>query len=101
MNFPTMIPGQVAPPSPRRRARGRGWLLHLGLVIGLILLVTAFVWLFLGSFNTTAELRQVPPTWLPAVRRLDNHRDMFVGLDVARFFLNSALVATAVTIGNL
>lgn len=101
MNFPTMIPGQVAPPSPRRRARGRGWLLHLGLVIGLILIVTPFVWMILGSFKTTAELRQVPPTWLPEEPTLDNYREMFDRLDFARFFFNSALVAAAVTIGNL
>jgi multiple sugar transport system permease protein len=105
MTAPTTIPPGSRSPGqpaghqgPRRR---RGWLLHLGLVGGLLLVVTPFVWMILGSFKTTAELRRVPPTWLPEQFTLGNYQDLFERLDFGRYFFNSALVATAVTVGNL
>jgi multiple sugar transport system permease protein len=93
----------TAPP-PRRggpRADRSAWLLYLGLIIGLILLVGPFIWMILGSIKTTGELRQVPPTWWPANPTLSNYEDLFSRLNFVRFFFNSAVVATAVTAGNV
>jgi multiple sugar transport system permease protein len=75
--------------------------LHLVLIVGLIVMVTPFVWMLLGSFKTTGELRQTPPTWIPEDPTLDNYRDLFDRLNFPRFFFNSTLVATTVTVGNL
>lgn len=83
-----------------RRDHG-GWWIYILLVIGIILLVGPFVWMVLGSFKTTGELRQVPPTWLPQNPTLDNYAELFDRLSFARFFFNSAVVATAVTAGNV
>jgi multiple sugar transport system permease protein len=87
-------------PPPRRR-RPPAVPLHLVLIVGLIVLVTPFVWMLLGSFKTTGELRQTPPTWIPEDPTLDNYRDLFDRLNFPRFFFNSTLVATTVTVGNL
>ncbi|NED97704.1 carbohydrate ABC transporter permease [Phytoactinopolyspora alkaliphila] len=104
MTAPTIPRGSHSPSQPtghKGPGRRRGWLLHLGLLGGLILVVTPFVWMILGSFKTTAELRRVPPTWLPEQITLSNYQDLFERLDFGRYFFNSALVATAVTVGNL
>jgi len=83
-----------------RHDRG-GWWIYILLVIGVILLVGPFIWMVLGSIKTTGELRQVPPTLLPENPTLANYADLFERLNFTRFFFNSALVATAVTVGNV
>jgi multiple sugar transport system permease protein len=75
--------------------------IHLGLIIGLLLLVGPFIWMLLGSFKTTAEIRQVPPTWLPLNPTTQNYSDLFAKQEFPRYFLNSTIVAVAVTAGNL
>ncbi len=94
---PTADTGSKASP---RQSRG-GWWIYVPLVVGVILLVGPFIWMVLGSLKTTGELRQVPPTFLPQNPTLDNYADLFDRLSFARFFFNSAIVATAVTAGNV
>jgi len=83
------------------RGGGSGWWLYVLLGIGILLLVGPFIWMVLGSIKTTGELRQVPPTWLPQNPTLSNYTDLLDRLNFARFFLNSAVVAAAVTAGNV
>jgi len=86
--------------APPRHDHG-GWWIYVPLVIGVILLVGPFIWMILGSIKTTGELRQVPPTLLPQNPTLENYGELFDRLSFARFFLNSAIVAAAVTAGNV
>lgn len=103
----TLLPGRDMPPviptraRPRNRAGGGGILLHIALVVGLLLLVGPFLYMLLGSFKTTTELRSVPPTWIPENATLENYRNLFERLDFPRYFFNSAVIAAAVTAGNL
>lgn len=83
-----------------RSGRG-GWLIYVPLVIGLILVVGPFLWMLLGSFKTTGELRQVPPTWIPENPTLANYEDLFSRLNFLGYFFNSTVVAIAVTAGNV
>lgn len=77
------------------------WWLYLLLTLALLLVITPFIWMVLGSVKTNAELRQVPPTWLPESLSFDNFRDLFSRMNFGRYFLNSTVVAVAVTAGNL
>ncbi len=79
----------------------RRWWLYLLLTVALLVVVTPFVWMVLGSFKTSSELRQVPPTWLPENPTLDNFSSLFSRLSFGTYFANSTLVAVAVTVGNL
>jgi len=90
-----------APPAGTSARGGGGWWIYVLLVIGLILLVGPFIWMVLGSIKTTGELRQVPPTWLPENPTLANYGELLDRLSFARFFFNSAVVATLVTAGNV
>jgi multiple sugar transport system permease protein len=83
----------------RRRGGSRTW--YIILTVGLLVVAGPFVWMLLGSFKSEAELRQVPPTWLPETATLDNYRELFDRLDFPLYFFNSTLVALAVTVGNL
>jgi multiple sugar transport system permease protein len=103
-------PAVTTTQGPRRSTRARRaaagephaqpWI-YAVLGAGLVLLVGPFVWMFLGSFRTTKELQEVPPSWLPESPTLDNYRRLFDVLDFPTFFFNSAVVATAITLGNL
>jgi multiple sugar transport system permease protein len=94
---PAAIPGRRSRPSFGRQ----GIWLHVILVLGLVLMMVPFLWMLLGSFKESSELRQVPPTWIPENPTLNNYRELFERLNFPRYFFNSAVVALAVTGGNL
>ena len=80
--------------------RTPGWLYGV-MVVGLVLVVIPFVWMLVSSFKPEAEVRAVPPTWWPETVTLDNYTRLFTQLDFPRFFLNSAIVAVTVAVGNM
>jgi multiple sugar transport system permease protein len=98
---------EIAAPLVQPRARGGGrrrgssWWLYLLLGFGLLLMVGPFVWMLLGSVKTQAELLRIPPTWLPEQVTLANYDQLFNRLDFPLYFRNSAIVAGAVTVGNV
>jgi multiple sugar transport system permease protein len=88
----------VSAPARRRRAP----VLVTGvLAVGLLLVVTPFVWMLLSSFKDVEELTARPPTWLPDNPTTGNYASLFEQLDFARYFTNSAVVAGLVTVANL
>ena len=82
------------------QARGKWWL-YLLLTIAVVVVAAPFVWMVLGSLKPTTELRQMPPTWWPENPSLDNYTQLFSRLSFDTYFLNSTIVAVAVTVGNL
>lgn len=74
---------------------------YLVLSFTLLIVMAPFIWMVLGSLKNDGELRRVPPTWLPQAPTLDNFTQLFAGLNFAQYFVNSVLVALAVTAGNL
>jgi len=85
-----------AEPTLRRR-----WSLYLIMSVALVLVVTPFVWMVLGSVKSNGELRSVPPTWLPEQVTWENYSQLLSGLNFGTYFLNSTIVAVVVTAGNL
>ena len=75
--------------------------IYVLLTAGLILMVIPFLWMVISSIKPEAEVRAVPPTWWPETVTLDNYRTLFEKLDFPVYFLNSTLVALAVTAGNV
>lgn len=95
-------PSATSPASRvRRPRRRRTWWLYLVLTLGLAAMVMPFVWMLLGAFKTNAEIRQHPTTFWPIDPTLDNFAQLFGRLDFAAYFTNSAVVAIAVTLGNI
>ncbi|WP_019482084.1 MULTISPECIES: carbohydrate ABC transporter permease [unclassified Arthrobacter] len=100
----SVAPPVVAVPASRKRShlqqRPRLWL-YVVLAVGMIAMILPFVWMILGSFKTTAEIRQYPLNFWPMEPTLDNYTELFVRLDFATFFTNSLVVAVFVTAGNI
>ncbi|MFC7489883.1 MULTISPECIES: carbohydrate ABC transporter permease [unclassified Knoellia] len=90
-----------APASTPGSGQPSRWWLYLVLSLVLLVVVAPFVWMVLGSFKTQGELLQRPPTWLPEAATFDNYTQLFSRLNFSQYFLNSTVVAVAVTAGNL
>jgi multiple sugar transport system permease protein len=88
-------------PGARYGRRPSTWWIYALLIVGMILMVGPFLWMILGSLKPQPEFLQNPPTFLPKQPTTDNFNRLFEQLDFPRFFFNSAVVALAVTVGNL
>jgi multiple sugar transport system permease protein len=55
----------------------------------------------LSSVKPEAEVCAIPPTWWPQTFTMDNYEQLFSRLDFPTYFLNSAIVAVVVTLGNV
>ena len=75
-------------------------LLYILTTAALLVVITPFVWMILGSLKTQGELLRVPPTWLPDSPTFDNFARLFER-PFGTYFRNSAVVAVVVTAVNL
>ncbi len=75
--------------------------LYLVLGGGLLLMVIPFLWMVISSVKPESEVRAVPPTWWPESVTSGNYASLFSRLDFPTYFVNSTLVALAVTVGNV
>jgi multiple sugar transport system permease protein len=76
-----------------------GHIAQIGL-LGLILVVciAPFAWMLSTAFNTTEGVYAWPPQWLPRHPTFGNFRELMSRIDILRSFMNSIVVAVAVTL---
>jgi multiple sugar transport system permease protein len=105
-----LAPPELPPARRSRRSRGRtarNVLAYAILVPGAILFIAPFVWLLSASFQHVGDIFHWPPQWIPKNPTLNGYK-LFFGIGdeaaqargaegVARWFVNSAIVATCVT----
>lgn len=77
------------------------FLLYVVLILGAVTMVVPFVWMFLSSFKSDRDVFVYPPRWLPSHWQIENFRDIFRIVPFARYYLNSVLVTTVITIGQV
>jgi multiple sugar transport system permease protein len=77
------------------------WWLYAVLGLGLLAMSLPFLWMLVSSVKPEAEVRQIPPTWLPETFTLENYQTLFDRLSFPTYFFNSTLVAIFVTLGNV
>lgn len=83
-----------------RRWLGRG-LLYAMTLAGALLFVTPFMWTLLSSLKTPGELYTYPPRWLPAAPQFGNYRTVFARVPFELWLVNSAVVSTTTTLGEV
>jgi multiple sugar transport system permease protein len=90
------------PPGQRRRRLSRASLYALLTVFGVIAAVP-FVWMILASFKSGAELRQIPPTFVPQDPTLSNYTTILrdPDLPLGLFYRNSLFVAVTTVAATL
>jgi multiple sugar transport system permease protein len=72
-------------------------LIHLALVAASLVTIFPLLWMVSASLMPTGEAMMYPPRLYPSSVTLEHYRDIFTRLDLGRSFLNSTLVAVAVT----
>jgi sn-glycerol 3-phosphate transport system permease protein len=93
-------PAQVARhrPSTGKRLDLPGYAL---MVLVSLAFVLPLVWMVLTALKSADELFSLPVRWLPATPRWSNFAEAWRALPMARFYFNTAFVATAVMLLQL
>lgn len=77
---------------------GRSLLLHSVLIGGAVLTLAPLIWMTSVSFMAPGEANTARLNLWPTSPTLENYRLLFTRLNMARHFLNSAIVTTAATV---
>lgn len=71
------------------------------LIIGVIWVLTPFVWMLLTAVKPAKEVLSMPPKWIPSKVMWSNFTDALKAVPFNRYLINSIIVAVAITIGEL
>lgn len=76
-------------------------LIFLLLAAGAVLVILPFAYMVASSLETIAQIGALTPQFWPNPPQWSNYQQVWQGLPIGRFFLNSLIVAVAVTGGQL
>ena len=76
-------------------------LIHLLLILGAIVMVMPFAWMISTSLKSQNEVFSYPPEWIPSTPIWENYVRAWQAVPFARYFVNSVIIALAVTLGTL
>jgi multiple sugar transport system permease protein len=76
-------------------------LLYAALVFGVVLTLAPFLWMLSASLMPAGEASLYPPRLLPSELTFAHYDSLFSRLDLGRYFLNSLLIASAITLISL
>lgn len=74
---------------------------YIILIIGSVSMLLPFFWMVSTSLKTPAEAVAQPPVWIPTVPQFSNYARALEVAPFGRYFLNSVLITTISTIGEL
>ena len=75
------------------------WFIVLGATA--VVVMMPYLWMVSTSLKDKGEIFTYPPTWIPDTLRFQNYIDAWNAAPFGRYFLNSAVIALAVTLGQL
>lgn len=82
-------------------ARAARWLVNGLLLAGTAFTLLPLLWMLSVSFMQPGEASHYPPPLLPAHATLANYHELFERAGMGRYLLNSALIASAITLASL
>ena len=77
------------------------WSVYGLLLMGLAVTLLPLIWMLSASLMPAGEANVYPPRLFPSRITLEHYHALFTRLDLARYLLNSTLLATAVTLISL
>lgn len=86
----------------QRRATASKWIWGVVLWALAILFLLPFVWMLSASLKRNIDVFTLPVQWIPNPFQWENYKDVWFGENsLARYFLNSSIVAVARVLGEL
>jgi ABC-type glycerol-3-phosphate transport system permease component len=86
-------------------ARGQAAIVTVGRYVGILALVfvslVPIYWIIATSLKPESMIEQWPPSWIPRPLTFANYVTVFNDLPIARFFLNSVVIAAAMMVSNV
>ncbi|MDU1414252.1 MAG: carbohydrate ABC transporter permease [Clostridium sp.] len=74
---------------------------YLIIVVGLIWVLLPFIWMMLTALKPANEVLSMPPKWIPSEFKWGNFREALKAAPFEKYLINSVIVATCVTLGEL
>ena len=68
------------------------FLTYFFLILGSLIMIFPFLWMFLTSFKTIPESMSIPATILPSAFRLDKYKEVLIALPFAKLYWNTILL---------
>lgn len=99
-SLPTRLAVRSKLASRHKAALGR-LVLYVLLTVGAVLTVTPFLWTIFTSFKEPGAIFDIPPIKPPRTLYWQNYTDALTAVPLARFFWNSAYLATVITVLRL
>lgn len=75
-------------------------LVHILLILGSVMMVFPFIWMFLTSLKTKTESIQVPPTIMPENPQWENYSKIFEILPFGNFYVNTIISTIVIVCGQ-
>jgi len=88
-------------PSERRTSPWNRLLSHTLLLAGSVVMVVPFLWMVSTSLKSPGQIFTYPPQWIPDPVVWENYVEAVTIMPFGRFFLNSLIQATGVTVLQL
>jgi multiple sugar transport system permease protein len=91
-------------PKSRRRRRGLtpgALALHALLIAGSVVMLLPFAWMLSTSLKLPPDIFTYPPVWIPSPIAWQNYAKTVTVMPFGRFYLNSLIVTTGVTLLQL
>ncbi len=76
-------------------------IIYLVLIVGILITVLPFIWMFLTSLKSQSEAVKVPPVIFPSVLRFENYSNVFTKIPFARMYLNTIISAVVTVVMQL
>lgn len=74
------------------------WVVFILLLIGALVMIFPFLWMFLSAFKTKADVYVYPPRWIPSTWTLDNFKAVFDMIPFLRYYGNSIFTSLMQTL---
>ena len=71
------------------------------LLLGGVLMMLPFAWMFSTSWRLARDSFSLPPQWLPTAWRIENYREVLDNIPFVAFVWNSLKVTVLITVGQL
>jgi multiple sugar transport system permease protein len=82
------------------RLIGRAILYIIAILCALIFVIPAY-WTAVGAFKTLAEIKHIPPVWIPSQWHYENFSNVWKAVPFGTFYKNTAIVTGLATLGQV